>query len=613
MKQFIFAFFLFALCTAMPPMAAADAKADAAYLSLVDAAQKDPAKADYAALRLAYSKSSFHSQNGGFDESAAPRKALDAFQKQKSPETTAALQKAIREYYGDVDTLLFLLHANSQNKIDVLDTESMGMALKGLLDAIIATGDGKSMKTAFKPISQREEYAVAQGVYNMQIVGRRVETGFGKIFSTLIVRTEQTPEMEMFFDVTDRWSHPSNPHRDEKPAPFHGAQLKGEDTAADKSYLAMVDAAMKNPAAADWTALRKAYTGTRYYAATGPLGVTAYVQDMAQHHINRGTPESQQDFDTAYRQHFAAMGLHQIVEKLQGINHLTFIDSKIAPLARQGLLQATLVSGDGKTSATAFQAVTGQEIEQAVLQLLDKPASAGMSMEKDLFISSFKGINRTDGSEAQYYFSLPGGMSALMKMGEKQNTRAPTDRSEADSRYLSLVEAAEKDPSSADFHTLRMAYAQSSFYNPYGGPVVTRKVGEAVKAAQADPEKMQNLKQLTKEHFGHFATHRTMLHMADKENAGFVDKKAHQAYLDGIIASIMKSGDGKTPQTAHQVIDIQEEYMVMQDIMKIKGRKRPTRPIDGHVYDVFDYQTADGQSAAVYFNVDAIFARDPAE
>lgn len=613
MKHIIFALLLFTLGAALPAPAAADAKADAAYLALVDAAQKDPAAADYAALRMAYSKTSFHGLNGGFEESVAPRKALENFHKQKTPEAAELLRKAVREYYGDVDTLLFLLHAENQNKTDALNTEAMGAALKGLLDAILTTGDGKSMKTALKTISTREEYAVAQGIYGMSIINRRIESGHGRIYSTLSVRSNQNPEMEMFFDVTDRWAHPANPARAEKPVPFRGAILTGDDTAADKEYLALVDSAMKNPEAADWAVLRKAYTATRYFAATGPLGATAFAQNTAQHHINRDTPESKQDFDAAYRHHFAAMGMHQIVEKLQAAGYLAHINKAIAPAARKGILQVALASGDGKTTATAFQVVTGQEIEQAVLQLLDKPASAGMSMEKDRFISAFKGIYRSSGAEAQYYFSLPGGLNAMMKIGAPQEARTPKDRSEADTRYLALAEAAIQSPATADYGALRMAYAQTSFYNPYGGPVVTRKMTEAAQAAAADPAKIESLKHSIKEHLAHFATHRTLLHFAANQKADFVDVKSHQAHLDGIIASIMKSGDGKSPQTAHHVIDIQEEYMVMRDIMKIKGQKRPTRPIDGHVYDVFDYQTADGTASAVYFNVDAIFARDPAE
>ena len=615
MKHILFALFLVAFAPLFAAPAAADTAADNAYLALVDTAQKTPDTANWTALRTAYTKTSFYAAGGGFEQAKTPRDALKKAQAEKTPAAAAAFKEALRQHYADIDTLMHVLYTDSQSKIDGIDRAAIGQALKGLLDSILATGNGKSMKTAFKTITHDEENAIAQGIYNLQIISRHVESGHGRIFSTLTVREAQGPEMEMFFDITDRWANTANPKRAEKPAAYTLPQMPDDAADADKTYMALVTAAQKNPAAANWDALRKAYGGTSFYAQTGPIGATALAARTAQYDANRGTPESQSAFNKIYRQHFASIGVQKIADDLKSRGQGGNIDGTVTAAARAGLLNSVMKSGDGKTPATAFQIVTGSEIEEIVPALLENPLSSGVAIEDGKVLSRFKGKDRKTGIEAEYIFMMPGGLPGMVKPANDNAPPAPPakDRSEADARYLALADTAIAAPGTADYAALRTAYAHTSFYHPYGAAILSDTLNKSLKDALASPAQVGAYQDTVRKHAAHFVTHLHALSAAHSEKPVFINADAHRKHMDGIITSILKSGDGRTPQTAFTVIDIQEEYMLMKEVLKIDGKKRPTLQQNGHVYDVFDYTAKNGSTATIYFNVDLIFARDPAE
>lgn len=614
MKHILFALLIFSLAPLFVAPAQADIGIDNAYLAMVDSVQQTPDTADWAALRKAYTKTSFYAATRGVDQATAPRIALQKLQAENTPQAQAAFQQAIRQHYADVDTLLYILSNEAKQKTGAVDTAALSKALKGLLDAILATGDGKTMQTAFKTISHDEENAIAQGVFRLQLVARHVESGHGRIYSTLTVREAQGPEMEMFFDITDRWALPANPKHAEKPAPYSLPQTPDAATDADNAYMKMVSAAQASPDAVNWDDLRKAYAATSFYAQTGPLGATALAARMAQHDANRGTPESQDGFKKVYLQHFAVIGVQKMAENLQSCGLAKYLDAKTIKAAQTGLLNSVLKTGDGKTVATAFQIITGTEIEETVPVLLENPVSSGVAFEAEKVISRFKGKDRKTGADTELIFAMQGGLPVMMKSAHGGSGRVATkDRSEADARYLALADAAIKTPGMVDYAALRSAYAQTSFYSPYGGAALTGKLDAALTAALEAPAQVKSYEDLSRAHLGHFAAHLHALHAAQSKKPAFIDGAAHQKHLDGIRQSILKSGDGKTPQTAYHVIDIQEEYMLMKEVLKIQGKKRPTLQQDGHVFDVFDYTAADGSAATVYFNVDMIFARDPTE
>jgi hypothetical protein len=81
----------------------------------------------------------------------------------------------------------------------------------------------------------------------------------------------------------------------------------------------------------------------------------------------------------------------------------------------------------------------------------------------------------------------------------------------------------------------------------------------------------------------------------------------HKFMADGLLNSIKSTVDGKSPQTAFEVISINEEYGLMRS-MKLRPVGQSLMMDKGHSYDaikVIDPQT--NQESTLYFNIDRPF------
>jgi hypothetical protein len=75
----------------------------------------------------------------------------------------------------------------------------------------------------------------------------------------------------------------------------------------------------------------------------------------------------------------------------------------------------------------------------------------------------------------------------------------------------------------------------------------------------------------------------------------------------GILTSILKSGDGKTPATAFKVIAAPEEYALL-NALNFKMTKQSLIENDGKRYDRMDVTDSKTQTkATIYFNIDTPF------
>jgi hypothetical protein len=89
---------------------------------------------------------------------------------------------------------------------------------------------------------------------------------------------------------------------------------------------------------------------------------------------------------------------------------------------------------------------------------------------------------------------------------------------------------------------------------------------------------------------------------------GTVDKADfHRAVLGGLIDSILKSGDGRSPKTAWVVITVHEEYVVLE-VLGFTLSQQSLLHQEGHSYDEMKAKSAqDGTEQTFYFNVDIPF------
>ena len=82
------------------------------------------------------------------------------------------------------------------------------------------------------------------------------------------------------------------------------------------------------------------------------------------------------------------------------------------------------------------------------------------------------------------------------------------------------------------------------------------------------------------------------------------NEKKHHDMESGLLNSIVKNGDGKTCQTAWPVIQVTEEYFILQMI----GAKLLRQSLDntGGLCDKMEVQTNDG-NRTYYFEVSRVF------
>jgi hypothetical protein len=154
------------------------------------------------------------------------------------------------------------------------------------------------------------------------------------------------------------------------------------------------------------------------------------------------------------------------------------------------------------------------------------------------------------------------------------------------------------------FRELRFAYAETSQYNPYTG--IRAEVGPVMWEAYNNNEYNQALQyaeKILKENFvdidAHFIAYQAYLKTGNQEKAEY-----HSAIARLLIDSILGDGDGNKPETAMEVISVDEEYI----ILAVKGLRRisyNTLQANGHNYDKLTaVDSESGKTFEMYFCID---------
>ena len=95
--------------------------------------------------------------------------------------------------------------------------------------------------------------------------------------------------------------------------------------------------------------------------------------------------------------------------------------------------------------------------------------------------------------------------------------------------------------------------------------------------------------------------------VANRELGAVEKADFHRAVFGGLVDSILKSGDGKSPKTAWVVISVHEEYVVLQ-VLGFTLSQQSLLHQDGHSYDEMKVKNEqDASEQTFYFNVDIPF------
>ena len=87
------------------------------------------------------------------------------------------------------------------------------------------------------------------------------------------------------------------------------------------------------------------------------------------------------------------------------------------------------------------------------------------------------------------------------------------------------------------------------------------------------------------------------------------DAEKERMILAALMDSIMKSGDGKSAETASFAATIREEYLVMQMMLNMKFESQHSQQIGEHYFDVVAVKDESGKEQILWFNTDTDFRR----
>ena len=178
----------------------------------------------------------------------------------------------------------------------------------------------------------------------------------------------------------------------------------------------------------------------------------------------------------------------------------------------------------------------------------------------------------------------------------------------AEPSYDDLVAQVKSGKLDTDYTALRLAFASSPRYEPYGALLVKVKEMMASFSAGDCPGAMASAKAILETNFvqmdAHIVTGLCLRKAGDEDGA-----RKERAVYDGLVNSVLKSGDGKTPQTAFKVIFINEEYKVLAALGLVPVKQSLVNA-EGSSFDRIEAKSkTTGESVALYFNVDRMLAQ----
>lgn len=132
--------------------------AEARYNTFIKRVKKGDPTADIGELRLAFATSAEYTSDTDSDLLKEMYAALGA----KNPAVAiATAEKVLKDYYVDIDAhqVLYLAYREAN---DAEKAKFHQNIVRGLIESILRSGDGKSEVTAYSVISTREEYIILQ-------------------------------------------------------------------------------------------------------------------------------------------------------------------------------------------------------------------------------------------------------------------------------------------------------------------------------------------------------------------------------------------------------------------------------------------------------------------
>jgi hypothetical protein len=194
---------------------------------------------------------------------------------------------------------------------------------------------------------------------------------------------------------------------------------------------------------------------------------------------------------------------------------------------------------------------------------------------------------------------------ALSVAAAHAGPKAPKDEAKQ-KEFDELIARVKKDDASVDFSHLRSLYTELDSYGP-----LSPDAREMVTALQEGDYKkaLKQVDEILAENY--LDTHAHYVGMIAADKLGDTSRSAHHRYVEkGILDSILRSGDGKTPDTAYKVIFISEEYALLRSL-GLESQQQDLIETNGHTFDVLSASKPGSKAVVeVWFGIDPITAAE---
>ncbi len=180
-----------------------------------------------------------------------------------------------------------------------------------------------------------------------------------------------------------------------------------------------------------------------------------------------------------------------------------------------------------------------------------------------------------------------------------QEKPAPAQSKYTPELYNQLVEKARKGED-VDYLAMRLSYTRTPQYNPYASQE-NKAMQDAYKAGKYQ-ESFDSAQKILKTNFvdmdAHMVASLSATKLENEEKAKF-----HRKIVNGLASSITTVGDGRSIESAYIVINVREEYILLQ-FMGLERVNQELKQNQNQVFDVMKVKNPkDGQEGEIFFNV----------
>ena len=169
--------------------------------------------------------------------------------------------------------------------------------------------------------------------------------------------------------------------------------------------------------------------------------------------------------------------------------------------------------------------------------------------------------------------------------------------------YENLLERVKKSDPAVDFTALRLAYADNPPKDSKGVDPDVRKAMFSAFNSKNYAKAIENAEKIVQSKFVDINAH-LILAASYKEKNDSEKQTFHSYVAEGLIKSILNSGDGKSQEKAFVVISTDEEYVILR-IFGLMPGMQSLENVNGHHYDRLDAtDPKTKQKVTLYFNID---------